>query len=236
MTTGLERFSKMTAAAPTILPSLLQCDFGNLEREVERLEEAGVAGLHLDVMDGVFVPNFTYGITIVAALRKLTDLPLDVHLMMVNPDHYIDQFCEAGADVLTVHAEACDDLPSVIEQIKNHQVAAGVAVNPPTPVSTFAEMLPLMDLALVMSVNAGFGGQSFMPEVLEKYIQIRQLPGGDSVVLEIDGGINEGTVASASEGGAQLLVAGSAIFNQDDYTAAIENLMSHVSVGGQSND
>ena len=236
MATGQERFLKMTAAAPTILPSLLQCDFGNLEREVERLEDAGVAGLHLDVMDGVFVPNFTYGITIVAALRKLTDLPLDVHLMMVSPEKYIDQFCAAGADVLTVHAEACEDLPAVIEQIKKHQVAAGVAVNPATPVSEIAAALPLVDLALVMSVNAGFGGQSFMPEVLDKYTQIRQLPGGDAVALEIDGGINEGTVASATEAGAQLLVAGSAIFKQDDYTAAIENLMSRVSVGGQSND
>jgi len=236
MAIGQERFLQMTAAAPTILPSLLQCDFGNLEREVERLEEAGVAGLHLDVMDGVFVPNFTYGITIVAALRKLTDLPLDVHLMMVNPEKYIDQFCEAGSDALTVHAEASDDLPAVIEQIKKHQVAAGIAVNPATPVSAISDALPLVDLALVMSVNAGFGGQSFMPEVLEKYTQIRQLPGGESVALEIDGGINEGTIARAIEAGAQLLVAGSAIFKQDDYTVAIENLMSHVSVGGRSDD
>ena len=232
MTTGHERFLKMTAAAPTILPSLLQCDFGNLEREVASLTEAGVAGLHLDVMDGVFVPNFTYGITIVAALRKLTDLPLDVHLMMVNPEKYIDQFCEAGADVLTVHAEASEDLPAVLQQIKKHQVAAGVAVNPATPVSAIADSLPLADLALVMSVNAGFGGQSFIASVLEKYEQIRQLPSGDSVVLEIDGGINEGTIASATNAGAQLLVAGSAIFKHDDYTAAIENLMNHVKVEG----
>ena len=232
MATGHERFLKMTAAAPTVLPSLLQCDFGNLEREVERLEEAGVAGLHLDVMDGVFVPNFTYGITIVAALRKLTELPLDVHLMMVNPEKYIDQFCEAGADVLTVHAEATDDLPAVMEQIKKHQVATGVAVNPATPVSKLASALPLADLALVMSVNAGFGGQSFMPEVLTKYEQIRQLPGGDSVTLEIDGGINDGTIARATEAGAQLLVAGSAIFKHDDYTMAIEKLMSQIKVKG----
>jgi len=166
MATGHERFLKMTAAAPTVLPSLLQCDFGNLEREVERLEEAGVAGLHLDVMDGVFVPNFTYG---VAALRKLTELPLDVHLMMVNPEKYIDQFCEAGADVLTVHAEATDDLPAVMEQIKKHQVATGVAVNPATPVSKLEPALALADLALVMSVNAGFGGQSFMVAIPSRW-------------------------------------------------------------------
>ena len=230
MPTGRERFAEMASAVPTVLPSLLLCDFGNLEREVEQLEEAGVAGLHLDVMDGVFVPNFTYGITIVKALRKLTDLPLDVHLMMVEPEKYIDQFCEAGSDVLTVHAEATDDLPAALEQIKKHDVATGVAVNPDTPASAVESALPLADLALVMSVHAGFGGQKFMPEVLAKYQQIRGMPGGESVVMEIDGGINVDTIAAATEGGAQLLVAGSAIFKQDDYTTAIENLMAQISV------
>lgn len=231
MPTGRERFQQMASAVPTVLPSLLLCDFGNLEREIERLEEAGVAGLHLDVMDGVFVPNFTYGITIVSALRKLTDLPLDVHLMMVNPEKYIDQFCDAGADALTVHAEATQDLDSVFAQIKKHDVATGVAINPATSVSAIADSLPEADLVLVMSVNAGFGGQSFMPEVLDKYKQIRELPGGENVALEIDGGINADTIAAATNGGAELLVAGSAIFKKEDYTQAIEAMMSQINVG-----
>lgn len=231
MPTGRERFIQMTSASPTVLPSLLLCDFGNLEREIELLEEAGVAGLHLDVMDGVFVPNFTYGITIVEALRKLTSLPLDVHLMMVNPEKYIDQFCEAGADVLTVHAEATEDLDSVFAQIKKHDVATGVALNPATPVSAIESSLPKADLVLTMSVNAGFGGQSFMPEVLDKYKQIRSLPGGESVALEIDGGINVDSVAAATGAGAQLLVAGSAIFKKEDYTKAIEDMMNQINSG-----
>ena len=230
MSSGYERFQQMANAAPTVLPSLLLCDFGNLEREVERLEEAGVAGMHLDVMDGVFVPNFTYGITIVEAFRKLTELPLDVHLMMVNPEKYVDQFCDAGADVLTIHAEATDDLEAVLNKIKIRNVAAGVAINPATSVSAIESILPIVDLVLVMSVNAGFGGQSFMPEVLDKYDQIRNLPGGDSVVLEIDGGINVDTIASATNRGAELLVAGSAIFKKEDYTAAIEELMNRIDV------
>ena len=149
-------------ASPAVLPSLLLCDFGNLEHEIERLEEAGVAALHLDVMDGVFVPNFTYGMTIVSALRKLTDLPLDVHLMMVHPEKYVEQFYEAGADIITVHAEATDDAPALLQQIRALGAAAGIAVNPDTPISEIKASLPHADLALVMSVHAGFGGQSFI--------------------------------------------------------------------------
>ena len=126
---------KLTEAAPAVLPSLLLCDFGNLASEVERLEEAGVAALHLDVMDGVFVPNFTYGMTIVSALRKLTDITLDVHLMMVNPEKYVDAFVDAGSDVVTIHAEAVDDAVPVLNQIREKGAAAGIAVNPDTPVS-----------------------------------------------------------------------------------------------------
>lgn len=223
-----ECISELRKASPAVLPSLLLCDFGNLEREIERLEEAGVAALHLDVMDGVFVPNFTYGMTIVSALRKLTELPLDVHLMMVNPEKYIEQFYEAGSDIITVHAEATEDLVGVVKQIKKLGAAAGVALNPDTPVEKIESALPLADLALVMSVHAGFGGQKFIEPVLEKYKQIRALPGGEEILLEIDGGINVETIGKATEQGAQLLVAGSAVFKKEDYATAISDLMSQV--------
>lgn len=230
MSIARERFQELRQPVPTVLPSLLLCDFGNLEREIERLEEAGVAGLHLDVMDGVFVPNFTYGITIVEAIRKLTDLPLDVHLMMVEPEKYVQQFADAGSDVITVHQEATSDPVATLEKIQQTGAAAGIAVNPDTPADAIRDCLPVADLALVMSVHAGFGGQSFIPDVLKKFEQIRSFPESDTVVLEIDGGINAATISSATEHGAQLLVAGSAIFKHDDYTQALEELMSHVQV------
>lgn len=220
--------SNLRAASPAVLPSLLLCDFGNLEQEIQRLENAGVAALHLDVMDGVFVPNFTYGMTIVAALRKLTDLPLDVHLMMVHPEKYIQQFYDAGADIITVHAEATNNAPELLQQIRETGAAAGIAINPDTPVSQIVDAIPYADLVLVMSVHAGFGGQSFIERVLEKFGEIRAVPGGADVLLEIDGGINVETIGQATEMGAQLLVAGSAVFKQEDYAAAMENLMSQV--------
>lgn len=215
-------------SSPAVLPSLLLCDFGNLEREINQLEEAGVAALHLDVMDGVFVPNFTYGMTIVHAIRQLTELPLDVHLMMVNPEKYVPQFFEAGADIITIHAEATEDAAKLVDKIKSLGAAAGVAVNPGTPVSAMESALPNADLALVMSVNAGFGGQSFMPEVLPKFEEIRAIA-GTNVLLEIDGGINVDTIAQATNAGAELLVAGSAIFKQPDYAGAMQQLMAEVS-------
>jgi len=220
--------ANLKEASPAVLPSLLLCDFGNLEQEIERLEEAGVTALHLDVMDGVFVPNFSYGMTIVSAIRKLTELPLDVHLMMVNPEKYIQQFFDAGADILTVHAEATDDAPAILKQIRELGAAAGIAINPDTPVSKIADAVEFADLVLVMSVHAGFGGQSFIESVLSKYQQIRELPGGQDVILEIDGGINVDTIGVATEMGAQLLVAGSAVFKKEDYAKAMENLMSQV--------
>lgn len=228
MSLGRNCISSLKEASPAVLPSLLLCDFGNLEREIERLEDAGVAALHLDVMDGVFVPNFTYGMTIVAALRKLTDLPLDVHLMMVNPEKYINQFRDAGADIITVHVEATDDAPAILQRIRDLDLASGIAVNPNTPISEIAAAIPFADLALVMSVHAGFGGQSFIEPVLSKFDEIRGLPGGEEVILEIDGGINVDSIGKATEQGAQLLVAGSAVFKHENYATAIENLMSQV--------
>ncbi len=223
-----QKLSELAQSAPAVLPSLLMCDFGNLAREIELLEDAGVTALHLDVMDGVFVPNFTYGMTIVKALRDLTELPLDVHLMMVNPENYVQQFFDAGSDVITIHAEAVEDARPVLDQIKDLGAGAGIAVNPDTPVSKIAPALPHADLALVMSVNAGFGGQSFNESVLEKLGQIRQTPGGEEILLEMDGGINATTVQKCTDAGAQLLVAGSAVFKHEDYRVAIETMMEGV--------
>jgi ribulose-phosphate 3-epimerase len=214
-------------AGPTILPSMLMCNFGNLEREVALLEEAGVHGFHLDVMDGVFVPNFTYGMTIVAAFRKLTRLPLDVHLMIQNPLKYVDDFANAGADVITFHAEAVDDPEPVIQRIHANGLPAGIAINSKTPVSRIERVLPKCQLALVMSIEAGFGGQKFEEGVLPKFTEIRQLV-GDQIVLEIDGGINGATIARSVDAGAELLVVGSAIFKQDNYGRALLDLQAEI--------
>jgi len=213
----------LRASSPAILPSLLLCDFGNLEREVARLTEAGVKALHLDVMDGVFVPNFTYGMTIVEAFRRLTDLPLDVHLMMVQPQNYLRQFRDAGADILTVHVEAVDDARGVLQEIKRLDLGAGLAINPSTPFASVENTLDLCDLLLVMSVEAGFGGQSFNPVALDRLRRAREIA-GDRLLLEVDGGVNEDTISRCAAAGAQLFVVGSAIFKQPDYGAAISRL------------
>ena len=220
--------SKLAEQSPAILPSLLQCDFGHLADEVQRLAEANVHTLHLDVMDGVFVPNFTYGMTIVKAVRSLTDMVVDVHLMMVEPQKYVQQFYDAGADVITIHAEAVEDARPVLDRIKSLGAGAGIAINPPTPVSAIAASLPHADMALVMSVNAGFGGQKFNEDVLTKLPEIRSLPGGEEILLEMDGGVNPETIKKCTDAGAQLLVAGSAIFKQDSYTDAIESMLGRV--------
>ena len=222
---SLNCLPELAQSAPSVLPSMLLCDFGNLSREIELLEEAGVTALHLDVMDGVFVPNFTYGMTIVKAVRDLTEIPIDVHLMMVNPQDYIEQFVDAGADILTIHAEAVDDARPILDSIRDRGAGAGIAINPVTPVKDIAAALPHADLALVMSVVPGFGGQSFDETVLDKLGQIRATPGGEDVLLEMDGGINGDTVRKCTDAGAQLLVAGSAVFKQDDYRVAIEAMM-----------
>ncbi|NOY29922.1 MAG: ribulose-phosphate 3-epimerase [Planctomycetes bacterium] len=210
-------------ASPVVLPSLLLCDFGNLEREVQELEAAGVRGYHLDVMDGHFVPNMSYGLPIVEAMRRLTDLPLDVHLMISDPGKYVRRFAEAGADVLTIHAEAVEDPRPVLEEIRELGVGAGLAVNPATPVTKIEPALSLCHLVLVMSVVPGFGGQAFDEGALDKLRTLRrQLP--DDVLLEVDGGVNEATISACGEAGAQLLVAGSAIFGKSDYAAAVAKL------------
>ncbi len=227
---------QLRRAAPGILPSLLLCDFGNLAAEVRRLEEASVPALHLDVMDGHFVPNLTYGMPIVAAIRKLTKLPLDVHLMITNPDRYVESFAAAGADLLTVHVEALENPPATAQRIRNAGLSAGLALNPATSLETVWPHLAEWDLILVMSVPAGFGGQSFQPIALEKLRALRQRV-SETTLLEVDGGVNAATIASCAQAGSQLHVVGSAIFQSPDYTAAVQGLrdsaIGHSSTSGR---
>lgn len=229
MSTPTTTLPIFNATPPLILPSLLLCDFANLQQEAERLEAAGFQALHLDIMDGVFVPNLSYGLSIVKSLRRVTKLPLDVHLMIANPAQYIDAFREAGADIITFHAEATADHAGVLEQIRCSGAAAGIVLNPGTPVGDVAAVIELCDLVLVMSVEAGFGGQSFRPEVLKKFAELRALAAAKpDLILEIDGGINWNTMKPACDAGAQWLVVGSGIFAHADYAAAHQNLLAAV--------
>ena len=214
---------ELRAAAPVVLPSLLLCDFGNLEREVAQLASAGVVALHLDCMDGHFVPNMTYGLTIVEAIRRLTDMPLDVHLMISNPQDYVSAYRNAGADNITVHAEVLADPRPVLEQIRSVGAMAGLAINPPTPVSSIENCLDLCDVVLVMSVMPGFGGQSFDPVALEKLRWLKEVCNSDTL-LEVDGGVNDATIGAAAEAGAELFVVGSAIFGHENYTERVGTL------------
>lgn len=216
------QFKQLAIEQPKILPSLLRCDFGNLQSEIERLHAAGVQAFHLDVMDGHFVPNFTYGMPIVSAIRQLTPLPLDVHLMMDNPGDYLDQFAQAGADCLTIHAEISGDIADLLAQIRSLDIAAGLALNPQTSLEGVLPYLAHCDLLLIMAVHAGFGGQDFNPVALDKLKKARQdFP---DLLLEVDGGVNASTIGACVEAGAGLLVVGSAIFDQEDYVCAMNGL------------
>ncbi len=212
----------LRAATPAILPSLLMCDFGNLRGEVEQLEAAGTQVLHLDVMDGHFVPNLTYGMPIVKGLRRHTGLLLDVHLMISDPLKYAEQFVDAGADLITFHVEAVSDPVSVAGAIGDLGVAVGIALNPDTPLDAILPAVPHCDLVLVMSVAAGFGGQSFNPNAVNKLRTLRErFP---DLLLEIDGGIDNHTIGQCRSAGCDLFVVGSAIFGQSDYGRAINDL------------
>lgn len=197
-----------------IAPSFLSADFSALEREVRAVEAAGVEYIHLDIMDGHFVPNLTFGPLVVEAVRKKTDLTLDVHLMITDPGKYVQAFSDSGADILTVHVEIDADLPGVLEQIRKAGVKAGASVKPATPVSKLFPLLPALDLALVMSVEPGFGGQAFMPESLPraKALQAEIAKQGLETEIEIDGGIGPANARQAVEAGVTVLVAGSAVF------------------------
>jgi ribulose-phosphate 3-epimerase len=211
------------AGGAAVLPSLLLCDFGNLEREIARLEQAGVRALHLDVMDGQFVPNLTYGFPIVQAVRRLTKLPVDCHLMIVEPGRYVEQFVEAGANNVTIHIEAADDPSPVLRRIRSLGASAGLAINPATPVNRITRYLDDCDVVLVMSVMPGFGGQKFEPVALDKLRELRGLA-GSRLLLGVDGGVNERTIADCGAAGADLMVVGSALFHADDYAERVARL------------
>ena len=210
-----------------IAPSILSADFSRLGEEVRAVEEAGADAIHVDVMDGHFVPNITIGPLVVEGLRKLTSLPLDVHLMIEKPDRYIEPFAQAGSTWLTFHVEVCSRLRSVIKKVRQLNVRPGVVLNPSTPLKTLHPILGEIDLVLLMSVNPGFGGQQFIPQTLPKISHLREMIEQRELHcdIEVDGGIYEATVPSVVQAGAKLLVAGSAVYNkQESVTAAIARL------------
>lgn len=210
-----------------IAPSILSADFAKLGEEIKEVEAHGADYIHVDVMDGHFVPNITIGPLIVEAIRPVTSLPLDVHLMVENPDEFIPEFAKAGADILTVHQEACVHLDRTIQLIKDNDVKAGVVINPATPAELLKPILPNVDLVLVMTVNPGFGGQKFIEGAVEKIRQLRTWREEMSLSyeIEVDGGVNVETIKLCTDAGADVLVAGSAIFDKSDRKQAIQDLL-----------
>ena len=207
-----------------IAASLLSADFAELKNEIRSVEQGGADWLHLDVMDGHFVPNITFGPFIAGAIRKITDLPLDVHLMITDPLKYAPEFAKAGADYITIHAEVIEDLKYAVDQIKKLKVKAGLSVNPETPLDKVLAVIGEIDLFLVMSVHPGFGGQKFMPEVLDKVKKLKKLKaeGRTKALISIDGGINPETSRQALSAGVEVLVAGAAVFGAPDRAAQIK--------------
>ncbi len=207
-----------------IAPSILSADFACLLEEVKKIEDAGADWVHIDVMDGHFVPNITIGPLIVKSLKGRTRLPLDVHLMISHPDKYIKDFVEAGADILTVHAEATPHLHRTLQRIKAFEIKAGVSLNPSTSLTVLDYLLDEVDMVLIMSVNPGFGGQEFIKSSIAKIKKLKEMIGDRPVLIQVDGGINSVTAPLVREAGADILVAGSAVFSQEDTSQAIKLL------------
>jgi len=210
----------------TIAPSILSADFGDLKSQIRLAEDAGADWLHLDVMDGHFVPNITFGPPVIRSLRKLTNLPFDTHLMIEDADRYIDEFQAAGSDRITVHYEACTHLHRTVSRIQELGMKAGVCVNPSTPVHLLRDILPYVDLVLIMSVNPGFGGQKFIPTSVQKIREAAELihDVNREIFLQVDGGIDDTTADSAVKAGANVLVAGNYIFGKGNVAGAIHTL------------
>ncbi|MCT4631716.1 MAG: ribulose-phosphate 3-epimerase [Firmicutes bacterium] len=206
-------------------PSILSADFGNLLEDIRKVESEGVEYLHIDVMDGHFVPNISFGAVVMKSIKDNVKTPMDVHLMIENPDMYIDEFVKNGADIITVHQEATIHLHRTIQKIKDAGVKAGVSLNPATPLSTIEEVLPFVDMVLIMSVNPGFGGQSFIETSLDKIKRLRKMidDKGLDIIIEVDGGVKVSNVKEVVDAGADLVVAGSAIFGKDDIPEAVRS-------------
>lgn len=209
-----------------IAPSILSADFARLGEEIKSAEEAGADLIHVDVMDGHFVPNITIGPPVVKAVKKIASIPLDVHLMIEEPDKYIKAFAESGADIITVHSEACVHLHRTVQNIKERGVQAAVSLNPATSLSNIEFILPFVDMVLLMSVNPGFGGQQFIQEVLPKIKELRNIVDQKKYVMdiEVDGGINVDNVADVAHAGADIVVMGSAFYNSDNYAETVNSV------------
>jgi ribulose-phosphate 3-epimerase len=209
-----------------ISPSLLAADFSNLESEIKMINRSEADWLHLDIMDGVFVPNISFGFPVIKAVKKVAAKPLDVHLMIIDPDRYLTRFSEAGANNLTVQYEACTHLNRTVTEIRNLEMKAGVALNPHTPVSLLKNILPYIDMVLIMTVNPGFGGQLFIKESYNKITELRQMidSGGYNILIEVDGGIDTGNAAKLIESGVNVLVAGNSVFGSANPEATIKKL------------
>lgn len=214
-----------------LAPSILSADFARLLEDVKKVEKAGCEYLHIDVMDGHFVPNITLGPAIVKSLRKDVNMVFDAHLMIKNPDNYIKEFADAGCDIIVVHQEACTHLHRTIQNIKSHGVKAGVALNPATPIETIKYVLEDVDMVLLMSVNPGFGGQSYIPVVTKKIKELRALIDemGLDIDIEVDGGVKPSNISEVVNAGANVIVAGSAIFNAGDIDEAVKSLRENAS-------
>jgi ribulose-phosphate 3-epimerase len=209
-----------------IAPSILAADFGNLSLECKKIDKSNADWFHLDVMDGLFVPNISYGMPIVKSIRKMTKKPLDVHLMIIEPERYIDKFIEIGSDILTVHVEATSKMDNIIDKINHSGIKSGIAINPDTPISKLDDYISNVDLICLMGVHAGFGGQKFIKKTFNRLEELKNLINSknSSALIEIDGGVNENNYEKLKNLGADILVAGSYIFTSSNYNAAIDLL------------